>query len=79
MDRSTRIRRSSYAESDCGVPCVNTHLSVRDLAVLLLTMMRMSKGVSGVTSAGFVVLAAAPAAVQRIPLAGLVLCQAWTD
>jgi Na+/H+-dicarboxylate symporter len=51
----------------------NTHLGPRDLAVLLLTMMLMSKGTSGVTSAGFVVLAAALAAVHQIPLAGLVL------
>jgi Na+/H+-dicarboxylate symporter len=36
-------------------------------------MMLVSKGVSGVTSAGVVVLAAALAAVHQIPLAGLVL------
>lgn len=51
----------------------NTHLEAHDLAVLLLTMMLVSKGVSGVTSAGVVVLAAALAAVHQIPLAGLVL------
>jgi Na+/H+-dicarboxylate symporter len=51
----------------------NTHLAAHDLVVLLLTMMLVSKGVSGVTSAGVVVLAAALAAVHQIPLAGLVL------
>ena len=51
----------------------NTHLAGHDLAVLLLTMMLVSKGISGVTSAGIVVLAAALAAVHQIPLAGLVL------
>ncbi len=51
----------------------NTHLAGHDLAVLLLTMMLVSKGVSGVSSAGVVVLAAALAAVHQIPLAGLVL------
>ncbi len=51
----------------------NTHLAAHDLAVLLLTMMLVSKGVSGVTSAGVVVLAAALAAVHQIPLAGMVL------
>lgn len=50
-----------------------THLAWHDLAVLLFTMMLVSKGVSGVTSAGVVVLAAALAAVHQIPLAGLVL------
>jgi aerobic C4-dicarboxylate transport protein len=51
----------------------NTHLAAHDIAVLLLTMMLVSKGISGVTSAGVVVLAAALATVHQIPLAGLVL------
>lgn len=51
----------------------NTHLAVHDLAVLLLIMMLVSKGISGVTSAGVVVLASALATMQQIPLAGLVL------
>jgi Na+/H+-dicarboxylate symporter len=51
----------------------NTHLAAHDVAVLLLTMMLVSKGISGVTSAAIVVLAAVLSAVHQIPLAGLVL------
>jgi aerobic C4-dicarboxylate transport protein len=51
----------------------NTHLAAHDLIALLITMMLVSKGVSGVTSAGVVVLAAALASVHQIPLGGLVL------
>lgn len=51
----------------------NTHLAAYDLVTLLLTMMLVSKGISGVTSAAIVVLAAVLAAVHQIPLGGLVL------
>ena len=51
----------------------NVHLPPRDLLTLLLTMMLVSKGISGVTSAGVVVLAATLAAVHQIPLAGIIL------
>lgn len=51
----------------------NAHLPGHDLLVLIFTMMLVSKGISGVTSAGIVVLAATLAAVQQIPLAGIVL------
>jgi aerobic C4-dicarboxylate transport protein len=51
----------------------NTHLAVHDVTLLLLTMMLVSKGISGVTSAAIVVLAAVLSTVHQIPLAGLVL------
>ena len=49
------------------------HLSFHEIALLLLTMMLVSKGISGVTSAALVVLAAVLASSHQIPLAGMVL------
>jgi aerobic C4-dicarboxylate transport protein len=51
----------------------NVHLAAQTLAVLLLTMMLVSKGISGITSAAIVVLAAVLSALHQIPFAGLVL------
>jgi Na+/H+-dicarboxylate symporter len=49
------------------------HLAAHEIALLLLTMMLVSKGISGVTSAALVVLAAVLGSMHQIPLAGLVL------
>src|SRR5690242_14143145 len=66
--------RSSFSMGALFIAqATNTHLAAQDIAVLPLTMMLVSKGVSGVTSAGVVVLAAALASVHEIPLGGLVL------
>jgi aerobic C4-dicarboxylate transport protein len=52
---------------------IGVHLAAHEIALLLLTMMLVSKGISGVTSAALVVLAAVLASSQQIPLAGMVL------
>jgi len=49
----------------------NTHLSVEQIATLLIVAMLTSKGATGVTGAGFIVLAATLAAVPDIPVAAL--------
>ncbi len=49
------------------------HLGAGELAALLLMAMVTSKGASGVTGSGFVVLAATLAAVPKIPVAALSL------
>jgi Na+/H+-dicarboxylate symporter len=49
------------------------HLAAHEIVLLLLTMMLVSKGISGVTSAALVVLAAVLASIHQIPLAGLIL------
>ncbi len=49
----------------------NTHLSVEQIATLLIIAMLTSKGATGVTGAGFIVLAATLAAVPDIPVAAL--------
>ena len=49
----------------------NTHLSAEQIATLLIVAMLTSKGATGVTGAGFIVLAATLAAVPDIPVAAL--------
>ena len=49
----------------------NTHLSVEQIATLLIVAMLTSKGATGVTGAGFIVLAATLAVVPDIPVAAL--------
>jgi len=49
----------------------NTPLSFTELATLLIVAMLTSKGATGVTGAGFIVLAATLAAVPDIPIAAL--------
>ncbi|HET6220246.1 MAG TPA: C4-dicarboxylate transporter DctA [Acidobacteriaceae bacterium] len=51
----------------------NTHLSLRDQAVILLVLTLTSKGSAGVAGAGFVTLAATLASLHKVPVAGLVL------
>src|SRR5215471_4391275 len=51
----------------------NTHLSLRQIAGILLFALFASKGGSGVTGTGFVTLAAILAAVQSIPVQSLAL------
>ncbi|RYG25436.1 C4-dicarboxylate transporter DctA, partial [bacterium] len=51
----------------------NTHLSAGQIGTLLLVAMLTSKGASGVTGSGFVVLAATISAVPGIPPASLAL------
>ncbi len=51
----------------------NVHLSAAQLGTLLLVAMLTSKGASGVTGSGFVVLAATISAVPAIPTAALAL------
>ena len=49
----------------------NTHLTALQVATLLLVAMLTSKGATGVTGAGFIVLAATLAVVPDIPVAAL--------
>jgi aerobic C4-dicarboxylate transport protein len=49
----------------------NTHLGVEQIATLLIVAMLTSKGATGVTGAGFIVLAATLAVVPDIPVAAL--------
>ena len=49
----------------------NTHLSFIQIATLLIVAMLTSKGATGVTGAGFIVLAATLAVVPDIPVAAL--------
>jgi aerobic C4-dicarboxylate transport protein len=49
----------------------NTHLSATQIATLLVVAMLTSKGATGVTGAGFIVLAATLAVVPDIPVAAL--------
>jgi aerobic C4-dicarboxylate transport protein len=49
----------------------NTHLGVEQIATLLIVAMLTSKGATGVTGAGFIVLAATLAVVPDIPIAAL--------
>jgi aerobic C4-dicarboxylate transport protein len=49
----------------------NTHLSIEQIATLLIVAMLTSKGATGVTGAGFIVLAATLAVVPDIPVAAL--------
>jgi len=51
----------------------NTHLSTQQMITLLAVSMLTSKGASGVTGAGFIVLAATLAAVPTIPVTSLAL------
>jgi aerobic C4-dicarboxylate transport protein len=51
----------------------NTHLSVAQIATLLIVAMLTSKGATGVTGAGFIVLAATLAVVPAIPVAALAI------
>jgi len=51
----------------------NTHLSTQQMITLLAVSMLTSKGASGVTGAGFIVLAATLAAVPTIPITSLAL------
>jgi Na+/H+-dicarboxylate symporter len=50
-----------------------THLDVTQQIVILLVLMLTSKGSAGVSGAGFVTLAATLAAMNVIPVAGIVL------
>lgn len=49
----------------------NTHLGIEQIATLLIVAMLTSKGATGVTGAGFIVLAATLAVVPDIPVAAL--------
>src|SRR3569623_1216133 len=49
----------------------NTHLTFIQIATLLIVAMLPSKGATGVTGAGFIVLAATLAVVPDIPVAAL--------
>jgi len=49
----------------------NTHLTIVQIATLLIVAMLTSKGATGVTGAGFIVLAATLAVVPDIPVAAL--------
>lgn len=49
----------------------NTHLGVAQITTLLLVSMLTSKGATGVTGAGFIILAATLAVVPDIPIASL--------
>ncbi len=49
----------------------NTHLTVMQIATLLVVAMLTSKGATGVTGAGFITLAATLAVVPSIPVAAL--------
>jgi aerobic C4-dicarboxylate transport protein len=49
----------------------NIHLSIEQIATLLIVAMLTSKGATGVTGAGFIVLAATLAVVPDIPVAAL--------
>jgi len=51
----------------------NTHLGVEQIATLLIVAMLTSKGATGVTGAGFIVLAATLAVVPDIPVAALAI------
>jgi aerobic C4-dicarboxylate transport protein len=51
----------------------NTHLGVGQIATLLIVAMLTSKGATGVTGAGFIVLAATLAVVPDIPVAALAI------
>lgn len=51
----------------------NTHLSIEQVAILLVVAMLTSKGATGVTGAGFIVLAATLAVVPDIPVAALAI------
>jgi aerobic C4-dicarboxylate transport protein len=51
----------------------NTHLSATQIATLLVVAMLTSKGATGVTGAGFIVLAATLAVVPTIPVAAIAI------
>ena len=51
----------------------NTHLVIGDQLIVLAVLLLTSKGTAGVAGSGFVTLAATLAAMDRIPVAGLVL------
>ena len=51
----------------------NTSFSLRDQLGLLVVLLIMSKGSSGVTGAGFITLAATLAATGKLPVEGLAL------
>jgi aerobic C4-dicarboxylate transport protein len=51
----------------------NTHLSIGQVAILLVVAMLTSTGATGVTGAGFIVLAATLAVVPDIPVAALAI------
>jgi aerobic C4-dicarboxylate transport protein len=52
---------------------MNIHLSLQDQLLLMAVAVISSKGASGVTGAGFIVLAATLSAVGSIPVAGMAL------
>ena len=51
----------------------NTHLTAMQIATLLIVAMLTSKGATGVTGAGFIVLAATLAVVPTIPVAAIAI------
>ena len=51
----------------------NTPMSLRQQVTLLLVLLLTSKGATGVTGSGFIVLAATLGAVGNVPVAGLAL------
>ncbi len=51
----------------------NTHLSLRDEAILLLVLMLTSKGSAAVTGGGFITLAATLSSLGTVPVAGIAL------